>query len=286
MKSLSLIPILLLAIIPSLAFATTHQETFPTFYRNMTIFKGDSINITNTDSQSYQVDGDGFGSGSLSQGAHALFTFNRLGDFAVFDDLHRNLSGFIDVIDPTLTPVIYTNETSYKQGDIVDIYGTNLIPVTSQTVTIFDSNGQVDQVLNTPIIQDRSMFLPITIPSTASLGEWKIVLIQNGQVITNSFIVTQGLHQAQNNDTVLSTPTPGISQDNSTSTNSTQDNSTINNSIVTVQSLQAPVSDQSQQIKDLTAKVDALTTKLDAMSTEQDSIFGMINKLLSHFNLS
>lgn len=280
MKSLLIIPLLLLVLVPSLAFATTHQETFPTFYRNMTIFKGDSINITNTGNTNYQIDGDGFGSGSLSNGTHALFTFNRLGDFAVFDDIHRNLSGFINVIDPTLTPVIFTNQTSYKTGDIVDIYGINLIPVASQTVTIFDSNGQVDQVLNTPIIQDRSLFLPMTIPALGVTGEWKIVLIQNGQVITNSFLVTQGLIPAKNNDTIISTP--GI-QTNSTSP---QNNSTISNSTVTVLQANLPVTDQSQQIKDLSTKVDALTTKLDGISTEQNSIFDMLTKLLSHFGIN
>lgn len=287
MKSLLVIPILLLVLVPSLAFATTHQETFPTFYRNMTVFKGDSVNVTNTISQNFQVDGDGFGSGSISQGGHALFTFNKIGDFAVFDDLNRNLSGWIDVIDPTLTPVIFTNQTSYNQGDIVDIYGTNLIPTLSQTVTIFDADGKVSQVLNTPIVQDRSMFLPIQIPALGTPGEWKIVLIQNGQVVTNSFIVNESLKQAVNDNQTLSTiQSSPIS--NSTQTNSTQNNSTVSNSIVSVQSptVSSPTTDNTQQIKDLTDKVNALTDKINGMSTEQNSIFGLLTKIAKVFGLN
>lgn len=287
MKTVFVAMILLLAVIPSLAFATTHQETFPTFYTNQTIFKGDQINVTNPTNLSYQVDGDGFGSGSIGQNGSVLFSFNKLGSFAVLDDLHRNLFSFINVIDPTLTPVIFTNHTSYNQGDIVDIQGINLIPVSSQTITLFDSSGNVAQVMNTPIMQDRSLFLPVIIPSLATPGEWKIVLVQNGQVITNSFLVNQSLQQAKNNDTSLSSPSiPIVTKTNSTISNSTANNSTITNNTVSVIQSNPVITDNSQQITDLTKKVDALTDKLNSMSTEQDSIFGLLTKIATFFKIN
>ncbi|CUR52691.1 exported protein of unknown function [Nitrosotalea devaniterrae] len=101
---------LIVLVVPS-AFATNHQEQFPTFYRNMTIFKGDTITVTNPTQPygtNFQVDGDGFGSGQVSNGSSVSFTFNKIGDFAIFDDLHRNLTGFINVVDPTVTPIIIT----------------------------------------------------------------------------------------------------------------------------------------------------------------------------------
>lgn len=262
------------------AFATTHNENFQQFYTNQTIFKGDTIFVNNTNTQSYQVDADGFGSGSIGQYGTYSHTFNSIGVIGIMDDLHRGVLSFITVLDPTIQPVIYTNSTTYKTGDIVDIYGSGLIPTTHQSVTIYDSNGQISQVLQTPIISDRSLFLPITIPALGSLGEWKIVLIQNGQVVTNSFIVTQGLIPAQNNDTVVSSPSIPIS----TANNSTVTNSTVLSSNTNVLTPNTP--DNSQEIKVLSDKIDALNTKIDSLSTQQLSLFGLVTKLAHFFGLN
>ena len=75
----------------------------------MTIFKGDTITVTNPTQLQYQVDGDGFGSGTVNpNGAAVTFTFNKIGNFAIFDEWHRDLTGFINVVDPALTPIIIT----------------------------------------------------------------------------------------------------------------------------------------------------------------------------------
>jgi hypothetical protein len=280
---ISLFMVFVVITIPS-AFATTHYENFAQFYTNQTVFKGDAIIVNNTDTQSYQVDADGFGSGSIGQYGTFTHVFNTVGQIGIMDDLHRGVLAFVTVLDPTIQPVIYTNSTTYKQGGMVDIYGSGLIPITHQSVTIYDSNGQISQVLQTPIIQDRSMFLPFIIPALGSLGEWKIVIIQNGQVITNSFTVTQGLIKAQNNDTVVSSPVVVLNNNTSVSQNNTVSNSTI--SQIQTPQIQTTQPDNSQQIQALSDKIDALNSKIDSLSTQQLSLFGLVTKLAHFFGLN
>lgn len=186
MKGIS-IALLTLIILPISAYAEVLQDTFPSVYREITINVGDQIRVNNTATISYQVTGDGFGSGSVPPAGSVLFTFNRIGEFVFSDHFNPSLKGKMIVIDPTAPRVIVDQSVKTSEGFIY-ISGSNFIESNPLDVTITAPDGVTNLTAQTTSAGIFS--IPFQITKSMPNGQYNIVAQNGGKVDDVTFILS------------------------------------------------------------------------------------------------